>query len=186
MYNRPIKSLEEDFAALGLVEADDSGSEMDPRKKGLKKVPMNSAQKRAMQKQAAQDNMEDFDFDGEPLEELRLKKIKKLRGVKAMKAHRQAHKWYLGHKSQVRKKARTVKAKRRRLKLSKMPKARRGYRRVGLVAGTSLGNMGGAITNLNGNTNLGGLQEVFVNLTRWASSIRDGYTPCLRVTSARS
>jgi hypothetical protein len=172
--NRPINSLQEDFAALGLVEMEDQpGAAMDPRQKAMQKKQLKQRMKLDKMKLSGM-KREDEDFeDEEDLEEVRLVRRKKLRGAKAAKRRRAAHMDYLKHRSQRKRAAKKPAAIRRRRRLAKMPAAPKG--RMRMLSHVELGNLGHTIQSLGETTNTAALQQAFSNVFRYAKSVAGGY-----------
>jgi hypothetical protein len=181
MNHRPINSLTEDFAALGLVENnEESLDEMNPnqlaadfakrmKKRGGKTISPKKPGKPGM------DAAEDFDFDleDEVEEGIKIVRRKKLRGAGVGKMHHDAKVYAATHKNQRKIAANRPEAKRHRAILAKKPKARKGFARV--QSDVDLGNLGGTIQALGEATNTVALQQAFTNLYRFGRKLSEGY-----------
>ena len=185
MTKQHIYTLEEDFQHLGLL-----GEASGDRK--LKQAgwagPLSPAEKKAQAargktaKKGKKVDMpyEDADLTDEErdsIEELKVVRRKKMRGVKALKARKRSKIYARAHRGAAKRLRKSAKSKRRRKILAKLPKARKGYiRRTNIEGNDALGNIGGVLVSLGSATPNGGpLQDEYMNIVRQASQVRKGY-----------
>lgn len=178
MSKQHIYTLEEDFQHLGLL------GEMGPGHKGGMKKPYpkdkkeeDLKKKMAAMKGNASEDTDLTDEERESIEELRVIRRKKMRGVKALKARKRSKIYARAHRAASKRLRKSAKSKRRRKILAKLPKARKGYiRRTNIEGNDALGNIGGVLVSLGSSTPNGGpLQDEYMNIVRQATQIRKGY-----------
>lgn len=177
MNNRPIHTLEEDFARLGLLDEMDAPGAAQPDPAQQRKQRALGRKQKALDKAKAKVGMQpqqaDIDFEGDDIEEMRLVRKRRIRGIKKIKARKAAKRYYQQHRARIARMKKTVKAKRRRHKLAKMPKARRGF--IRRMESTGLGNLGGVVSALGQPFNTAELQQTYSNLRRLGHSAAEGF-----------
>ena len=178
MSKQRIHTLEEDFRHLGLLGEGKVPPQFKSKDGKDKKAEALKAKMASMKKGGM--SYEDADLTDEErasLEELRVIRKKKMRGVKALKARKRSKIYARAHRAASKRLRKSAKSQRRRKILAKLPKARKGYiRRTNIEGNEALSNIGGVLVSLgSASPNSGPLQNEYLNIVRQASQVRKGY-----------